>query len=100
MAADEPISIRPSTTDFIYLIILSILCTTFAYLLALRSLRHLSAFASTLTVNLEPVYGILLAWAILKEHKELSGNFYGGVGIIVLAVIIYPYLQRRKQSRA
>ncbi|MFN7115641.1 MAG: DMT family transporter [Saprospiraceae bacterium] len=84
----------PSSMDWLYLLVLSLLCTTLAYVLALRSLKHLSAFASNLTVNLEPVYGIALAWLILGENEELSAEFYWGVVIILLAVFSYPLLKR------
>jgi drug/metabolite transporter (DMT)-like permease len=86
--------------DWLYLLLLSLLCTTLAYVLALRSLRHLSAFASNLTVNLEPVYGIALAWLLLHETRELSTGFYGGVAIILAAVFSYPLLRRRQRRRA
>lgn len=84
----------PEHRDWIYLLILALVCTTLAYVLAIQSLRHLSAFASTLVINLEPVYGIVLAWLILKENRELSGGFYAGVGIILLVVFSYPFLRR------
>ena len=85
----------PSTADWAYLLILSLLCTTLAYVLSLRSLRYLSAFASNLTVNLEPVYGIALAVLILKEDRELTPNFYAGVVIILIAVFSSPFLRKR-----
>jgi drug/metabolite transporter (DMT)-like permease len=90
----------PSGMDWLYLLLLSLLCTTLAYVLALRSLRHLSAFASNLTVNLEPVYGIALAWLLLQETRELSTGFYAGVAIILAAVFSYPLLRRRQRRRA
>ena len=84
-----------------YLIILALLCTTFAYILALRSLKYLSAFASNLVVNLEPVYGILLAIFILKEHKELSLHFYIGGVVLTSLVLLYPAVKNRydRQSK-
>jgi drug/metabolite transporter (DMT)-like permease len=85
----------PSSIDWVYLITLALVCTTLAYYLSLLALRHLSAFASNLTVNLEPVYGILLAMLILKEHHELKPVFFVGVGIILLAVFSYPVLKKR-----
>ncbi len=88
------ISLLPSTQDWLYLLVLSLVCTTLAYVLALRSLKHLSAFASNLTVNLEPVYGIALAWMILGENEELSNTFYIGVGVILVAVFSYPLLKK------
>ena len=68
------LTIWPSPSDWLYLAILVLACTVVAYLLAVRSLRHLSAFASNLTVNLEPLYGIVLAWLILKENQQLNGD--------------------------
>lgn len=85
----------PTILDWGYLLVLVLLCTTLAYTLSLRALRYLSAFVANLTVNLEPVYGIILAWLLLNEQKELSPNFYLGVGIILVAVFSYPLLQRR-----
>jgi len=69
----------PSTMDWVYLIILALLCTTLAYILSLRALKHVSAFVANLTINLEPVYGILLAIVLLNDHKELNPRFYMGV---------------------
>lgn len=85
----------PRPVDWVYLLVLSLICTTLAYVLALRSLQHLSAFASNLTINLEPVYGIALAWLLLNEQEELSAQFYWGVVIILVAVFCYPFLRRR-----
>jgi drug/metabolite transporter (DMT)-like permease len=84
----------PSAKDLALLIVLSLLCTTLTWVLCLRAMRHLTAFASNLTVNLEPVYGIFLAWLILGEQKELSPGFYGGVALILLVVFSYPFLSK------
>jgi drug/metabolite transporter (DMT)-like permease len=89
----------PKLSDWIYLLLLALLCTTLAYVLALRALNHISAFASNLTINLEPVYGIALAWLVLDDHKELTPAFYGGVAIILLAVFSYPFIRRYQRKR-
>jgi len=89
----------PSGSDWLYLIVLSLLCTTFAYVISLDALRHISAFAATLTINLEPVYGIILAWLILKENEELSMGFYIGCGLILGAVFSYPFVKIRFGKR-
>lgn len=85
----------PSLMDFIYLIVLALLCTTLAYSLALRALKFLSAFASNLVVNLEPVYGIILAWVVLNENEELDANFYWGCIIILAVVFSYPFIKKK-----
>jgi drug/metabolite transporter (DMT)-like permease len=85
----------PSLSDLIYLIILALLCTTLAFILSLQSLTQLSAFNSTLIVNLEPIYGIILAAVILKENEQLNAGFYFGVLMIMATVFSYPILKRR-----
>ena len=88
-------SLLPSLSDWGMLLVLALACTTLTWVLALRSLKHLSAFASTLTVNLEPVYGIALAWIILQEHRDLSPGFYWGVLLILVVVFSYPVLNKK-----
>lgn len=89
----------PHGADWLYILVLALLCTTLAYVLALRSLRHLTAFASNLTVNLEPVYGIAMAWLLLKENEELPPGFYWGGLIILVVVFSYPLLRRYQRRR-
>ncbi len=86
---------KPTNIDFMYLLVLALLCTTLAYLLSMQALKYISAFANNLAVNLEPVYGIILAVVILNEHKDLNFSFYLGVAIICLAVFSYPFLRKR-----
>lgn len=88
-------SLLPSQADWLYLLILALVCTSLAYVLANRSLRQLSAFTATLTVNLEPVYGIILAYFIFHENRELDPNFYIGTAIILLSVFLHPWLEKK-----
>jgi drug/metabolite transporter (DMT)-like permease len=90
----------PSFNDWIFLLILSLLCTNLGYWLGIRSLRHLSAFSVALTVNLEPVYGIILAWLILKEDKQLNPSFYVGASVIIFAVLGYPFLKSMFEKKS
>ena len=84
----------PTSADWLYLLVLSLVCTAFTFVISLQAMRHISAFTANLSLNLEPVYGILLAWAILGENKELGAYFYIGVLIILSAVFIHPFLQK------
>jgi len=93
-----PQQVWPAPSDWLPLLVLSLLCTTLAYVLALRALRHLTAFASNLTINLEPVYGIVLAILLLGEHRQLDPGFYLGVALILGAVLAYPLLTRRQRG--
>ena len=91
----EGVAFWPVGKDWMFLIILALLCTTFAYVISLAALKHISAFAATLTVNLEPVYGILLAFFLLNDSQELNPSFYLGCLVILLAVFSYPFLKKR-----
>lgn len=85
----------PSDMDWLWLGLLAWLCTVLAYTLSLNALRYISAFTSNLTINLEPVYGIILAWLILSENEQLHPGFYAGTAIILASVGIYPLLKSR-----
>lgn len=84
----------PSTLDFIYLLILGLVCTSLAWVLATRAMRSVTAFDQIMVVNLEPVYGIAMALILLDDRKELSPAFYIGAAIIILSVIIHPLWQK------
>jgi drug/metabolite transporter (DMT)-like permease len=87
----------PSAHDAGYLLALAVLCTLVPFALALVALRHLSAFASQLSVNLEPLYAIALAMLLLDEQRELTLQFYSGVAIILAVVVCYPLLTRPRR---
>lgn len=93
-------SILPKPQDWIYILVLSFLCTTLAYIISMKALKHLSAFDSNLVINLEPVYGIILAIFILKEHQEMSLLFYCGVILIMLVVFSHPVLKKYLNERS
>ncbi len=86
--SDEQVKLIPANMDWLWLIILSLCCTVWAQYLALNALKHISSFTSSLSVNLEPVYGILLAFIIYKEYEQLDTNFYIGMAIIMVSVIL------------
>jgi len=83
-------TIVPGTRDFLLLILLAVGCTTMPYILSLNALRYISAFKSNLAINLEPVYGILMAAAFLGESNDLDGKFYIGTLLILVAVFLKP----------
>ncbi|ULQ54491.1 DMT family transporter [Flavihumibacter fluvii] len=76
----------PNLSDFGWLLFLAWFCTVWAFQLSAYALKYISAFTVNLSYNLEPVYGILLAFLVYKENKYLGWNFYMGVAIILLAV--------------
>jgi drug/metabolite transporter (DMT)-like permease len=62
------------------------------------ALQQLSAFTANLTVNLEPIYGIVLGALIFHENQDLNVWFYTGTGIILSAIFAQAYLSNRKQT--
>ncbi len=78
----------PTNWDWIWLLVLAWLCTVLCFDLQLHALKRISPFTANLTYNLEPVYGIILAFIFFSENKSLNGHFYIGVGLILLAVIL------------
>ncbi len=89
--------VLPSMDDALYLLLLAMACTLVPFALALVALRHLSAFAAQLSVNLEPVYAIVLAVLLLDEQRELTPQFYLGVAIILGVVLIFPLVVRPRR---
>lgn len=78
----------PTLNDWIWLLVLAWLCTVFTFILSLNALRKISPFTANLAYNLEPVYGIILAFLIFHENKYLSAGFYYGLSLILVAVIL------------
>jgi drug/metabolite transporter (DMT)-like permease len=78
----------PTNMDWAWLFILALACTVWSNYLMLSSLKHISAFTMNVTLNLEPVYGILLSFVIFQEHKLLGMSFYIGFFLIAISVII------------
>jgi drug/metabolite transporter (DMT)-like permease len=79
----------PTTMDWFWLFILSWVCTIFTFYLYIRALKKISAFTLNLTITLEPVYGILLAFLFYKENENLSNWFYLGFLLISVAVLFH-----------
>ncbi len=85
----------PAGWQWVWLALLAFICTVYAYTAAVRLLRKFSAFAANLTVNLEPVYGIGLAYLVFGDSERMTPGFYIGTVVILAAVLAYPLLTRR-----
>ena len=89
----------PTATDWLYLLILSLVCTLYAFSVSVNLMKYVTAFAMNLTNNLEPVYGILLAVLVFGDSEAMSLPFYLGTMIILLSVLAYPVIRRLKRRR-
>lgn len=93
------INLAGSGMDYLYLLILALVCTVYPLAISVELMKRLTVFSINLTINLEPVYGIILALIIFKEKENMSTGFYLGTLIILMAVIIHPFIQRRLMQR-
>jgi len=97
---DGQLQLLPTTFDWFYLFILAGVCTVYAYSVSVDLMKNLSAFIINLTVNLEPVYGIILAVLIFGEKEKMASGFYIGTLVILAAVLCYPVINRYKRKKA
>ncbi len=89
------LEILPTFADWGYLLLLALVCTVYAFYFSVQILRKMSAFNVNLVINLEPVYGIILALLIFPESEAMSSQFYLGTAMIVCSVFLYPYLDKK-----
>ena len=94
-AAGGELQMIPAPADWVYLLILSLLCSVFAFTMSVDLMNRLSVFTVQLTLNLEPVYGIILAVILLGEGSVMGTSFYVGTSVILVAVLLYPWLKKR-----
>jgi len=78
----------PTLSDWTWLLVLAVLCTVVSFDLQLNALKKISAFTANLTYNLEPVYGIILAFIFFQENKLFHNEFFIGLGLIILAILL------------
>jgi len=80
--------IIPGLSDWMWLLVLAWFCSVLAFQFSVNALQKLTAFTVNLSFNLEPVYGILLAFFVYHENRELNWSFFIGLGLIVLALCL------------
>ena len=91
--------LQNGSLDLIWILLLAVLCTNLTFYLATIALKQLTAFTTNLTVNLEPVYGIVLGILIFKENQDLNFQFYLGTAIILGAIFSNIIIKRRLRSK-
>ncbi|MDX6746918.1 DMT family transporter [Polaribacter sp. PL03] len=84
------------TTDWLYLFILSSICTAYAFIASVHVMKYLSPYTVMLTINLEPVYAIILALLIFGDEEQMSSTFYLGAFIVLFVVLLNGIIKNRK----
>lgn len=85
--------------DLFWLLFLGLVCTSFAFLVVVDLVKRLGTFTVSLSINMEPVYTILLAIFLLHENKNLDVKFYLGAAVIVIVVIANAVLKYRMKVK-
>ena len=102
-APTQAFPIVPSLQDWACLFLLGGVCTVYAYSIGVKLMKKFTPFAINLTINLEPVYGIILAYFLFGKSEKMHIGFYIGTAVILLAVFSYPvlknYFARIKRKR-
>lgn len=88
-----------STADWTWLFILASVCTAYAFIASVAVMKHLSPYTIMLTINLEPVYGILLAFWVFGSDEAMAPGFYYGAAIILTTVILNGFLKTRRKFK-
>ena len=91
---NSTISVIPRGLDWLWILILAFVCTNYAYTESVNLVRIFSAFTFNLTLNLEPVYGIMLAYSFFGEKERMTAGFYAGTLVILLSVLLYPLSEK------
>ncbi len=86
--------------DLLWLLILALACTVYAYSESVKLMKRIPAFAVNLSINLEPIYGILLALLIFGEQEKMKPGFYIGTLVILSSVLVYPWINRYYARKA
>jgi drug/metabolite transporter (DMT)-like permease len=91
--------IIPDFNDWMWLLGLSWVCSVLAFQLTGLAIKKLSAFTVNLTFNLEPVYGIILAFVVFKENELLSKWFFVGFAIIAVSLVIHIIMLLKTEKK-
>ena len=86
--------------DLLWMMILVVVCSVIAFQFSSYALKRLSAFTVNLSFNLEPVYGILMAFVIFHENKDLNAGFFAGFAIILIVLLVHVLMLIRKERKS
>ena len=100
LSADGILHLQATSMDWFYILVLAFMCTVYAYSASIQLMKRLSAYTINLVINLEPVYGIILAILIFGDSEKMTPTFYLGAVIIVLAVLCYPLMNKWSNRKA
>jgi len=87
-----------SSKDWWLILLLASVCTAYAFTASVEVMRRLTPYTVMLTTNLEPVYGIVLAWFLIGENERMSTGFYFGAAIIIGVVVLNAIVKNKSDK--
>lgn len=88
-----------SASDLLWLFVLGSICTAYAFLASVKVMKFLTPYTVMLTINLEPIYGIILGILVFSESEKMSPEFYIGASIILITVILNGIIKNYKKVK-
>jgi len=89
----------PTAMDWVWLLILGLLCTSLAFVVSIEVMKELSPFTVSMSINMEPIYAIIFALLIFQEEEFMSPLFYLGAVIVIGMIFLNGYLKRRERLK-
>ncbi|MGB0167129.1 MAG: DMT family transporter [Luteibaculum sp.] len=96
----DPAFFQVSALDWMWLLILGVLCTGFAFVASIRVMEHLPAFTVSISINLEPIYAIILAFILFSEYEMWNFYFVLGSSLIIGAILLNSYLKKKELKKS
>jgi drug/metabolite transporter (DMT)-like permease len=81
--------------DWFYLFVLSSVCTAYAFIASVKVMKYISPYTVMLTINLEPIYAIILALFIFGDKEKMNPEFYLGAAIVLGVVLVNGVIKNR-----
>lgn len=88
----------PVGIDWIWLLILGLICTSLAFVVSIEVMKTLSPFTVSISINMEPIYAIAFALIIFKEDEYMSPLFYVGAMIVMSMIFLNGYIKRKRTT--
>ena len=85
--------------DWLYLVILSSVCTAYAFIASVNVMKYLSPYTVMLTINLEPIYAIVLALFIFGDKEKMNVEFYFGAFLVLFVVLLNGIIKNKTLIR-
>jgi len=88
-----------NSLQLFWLMILGIVCTSFAFLLGVYVMKFIKPYTVNLSVNLEPIYAIIFALLIFKNSEVMNLNFYLGSMIVVGSILLNAFFKKTTKQQ-